>query len=145
MKHVKTKNRVVREVSDKHTMNIRVLFSLVFLIVITFTVSAQTAVWQWAVPVRNFAKQPKNPDAKAYLWIPEKCKHVKAVLVAQHNMEEISIMEDENFRIKMAELAFGTVIGIIVVGTKIIIVFIQIISQTLTNFLNALPVIFFLF
>ena len=104
MKHVKTRNRVVREVSDKHTMNIRVLFSLVFLIVITFTVSAQTAVWQWAVPVRNFAKQPKNPDAKAYLWIPEKCKHVKAVLVAQHNMEEISIMEDENFRIKMAEL-----------------------------------------
>ena len=88
MKHVKTRNRVVREVSDKHTMNIRVLFSLVFLIVITFTVSAQTAVWQWAVPVRNFAK----------------CKHVKAVLVAQHNMEEISIMEDENFRIKMAEL-----------------------------------------
>ena len=61
MKHVKTRNRVVREVSDKHTMNIRVLFSLVFLIVITFTVSAQTAVWQWAVPVRNFAKQPKNP------------------------------------------------------------------------------------
>lgn len=50
MKHVKTRNRVVREVSDKHTMNIRVLFSLVFLIVITFTVSAQTAVWQWAVP-----------------------------------------------------------------------------------------------
>ena len=99
MKHVKTRNRVVREVSDKHTMNIRVLFSLIFLIVITFTVSAQTAVWQWAVPVRNFAKQPKNPDAKAYLWIPEKCKHVKAVLVAQHNMEEISIMEDENFRI----------------------------------------------
>ena len=44
MKHVKTRNRVVREVSDKHTMNIRVLFSLVFLIVITFTVSAQTAV-----------------------------------------------------------------------------------------------------
>ena len=41
MKHVKTKNRVVREVSDKHTMNIRVLFSLVFLIVITFTVSAR--------------------------------------------------------------------------------------------------------
>ena len=104
MKHVKTRNRVVRKVSDKHTMNIRVLFSLVFFIVITFTVSAQTAVWQWAVPVRNFAKQPKNPDAKAYLWIPEKCKHVKAVLVAQHNMEEISIMEDENFRIKMAEL-----------------------------------------
>lgn len=26
------------------------------------------------------------------------------MLVAQHNMEEISIMEDENFRIKMAEL-----------------------------------------
>ena len=68
MKHVKTRNRVVRKVSDKHTMNIRVLFSLVFFIVITFTVSAQTAVWQWAVPVRNFAKQPKNPDAKAYLW-----------------------------------------------------------------------------
>lgn len=59
MKHVKTRNRVVREVSDKHTMNIRVLFSLVFLIVITFTVSAQTAVWQWAVPVRNLLNNRK--------------------------------------------------------------------------------------
>ena len=32
MKHVKTKNRVVREVSDKHTMNIRVLFRWYFLL-----------------------------------------------------------------------------------------------------------------
>ncbi len=31
------------------------------------------------------------------------CEQVKAILVAQHNMEEISILEDEAFRQRMAE------------------------------------------
>lgn len=65
---------------------------------------AQTGIWQWSVPVRNFSSNPKNPEANAYLWIPERCGHVKAVLVAQHNMEEIQILEDTAFRRRMAEM-----------------------------------------
>lgn len=83
-------------------MNLKGIFLSVSLACITLAAFAQTSVWQWAIPVRNFSQRPKNPEAYAYLWIPEKCKQVKAILVAQHNMEEISIMEDERFRHRMA-------------------------------------------
>ena len=66
--------------------------------------SHKTGIWQWSVPVRNFSTHPKNPESRAYLWIPSQCEQVKAILVAQHNMEEISILEDEVFRQRMAEL-----------------------------------------
>lgn len=71
---------------------------------LSFTLVAQTGIWQWSVPVRNFSTHPKNPESRAYLWIPGQCEQVKAILVAQHNMEEISILEDEAFRQRMAEL-----------------------------------------
>ena len=71
---------------------------------LSFTLVAQTAIWQWSVPVHNFSTHPKNPESRAYLWIPGQCEQVKAILVAQHNMEEISILEDEAFRQRMAEL-----------------------------------------
>ena len=31
---------------------------------------AQTGIWQWSVPVHNFSTHPKNPESRAYLWIP---------------------------------------------------------------------------
>ena len=71
---------------------------------LSFTLVAQTGIWQWSVPVRNFSTHPKNSESRAYLWIPGQCEQVKAILVAQHNMEEISILEDEAFRQRMAEL-----------------------------------------
>ena len=71
---------------------------------LSFTLVAQTGIWQWSVPVHNFSTHPKNPESRAYLWIPSQCEQVKAILVAQHNMEEISILEDEVFRQRMAEL-----------------------------------------
>lgn len=71
---------------------------------LSFTLVAQTGIWQWSVPVHNFSTHPKNPESRAYLWIPGQCEQVKAILVAQHNMEEISILEDEAFRQHMAEL-----------------------------------------
>lgn len=59
---------------------------------LSFTLVAQTGIWQWSVPVHNFSTHPKNPESRAYLWIPGQCEQVKAILVAQHNMEEISIL-----------------------------------------------------
>lgn len=66
--------------------------------------SAQNGVWQWAVDMENHSVAPKYRHPVAYLWVPENCRNVKALLVAQHNMEEISILEDEGFRKKMARL-----------------------------------------
>ena len=53
-------------------------------LVLIITLVAQTGIWQWSVPVRNFSTHPKNPESRAYLWIPSQCEQVKAILVAQH-------------------------------------------------------------
>lgn len=62
-------------------------------------------VWQWSVPVQK----ARNAGARAFLWIPEHCKKVKVVIVAQNNMEEQSIVENSFFRSEMAKLGFAVI------------------------------------
>ncbi len=65
---------------------------------------AQDGVWQWMTDLHNTSSSPKYAHPAAYLWIPEDCREVKALIVAQHNMEEISILENEAFRDEMRKL-----------------------------------------
>jgi hypothetical protein len=60
--------------------------------------------WQWSVPV-NGQKGPVH----AFLWIPANCKKVRGVILAQHNMEEISILLNPSFRKTMSEIGFAEV------------------------------------
>ena len=48
------------------------------LLAYAFTLAAQTGIWQWSIPVRNFSKSPKHKECKAYLWIPDTCRQVKS-------------------------------------------------------------------
>lgn len=75
-----------------------------FFLLLAASAAAQDGVWQWAVDVENHSTAPKYKHPEAYLWIPENCRKIKALIVAQHNMEEISILEDEGFRKRMAKL-----------------------------------------
>ncbi len=68
---------------------------------------ASAAEWQWSVPVK--AEKPENGLARAWLWIPPDCARVRGVVVAQHNMEEISILENPRFRARLAEMGFAEV------------------------------------
>ncbi len=63
-------------------------------------VPSHAQVWQWSVPV----KSNYSPISEAFLWIPENCKNIKAVVFAQNNMEEFSILESTVFRKEMAKL-----------------------------------------
>jgi hypothetical protein len=69
--------------------------------------SANAAVWQWSAPVKS--EKPQNGSARAFLWIPPDCRRVRGVVVGQHNMEEISILENPRFRKALAELDFAEV------------------------------------
>jgi hypothetical protein len=60
--------------------------------------------WQWSVPVKG-----EKGVVRAFLWIPPDCKKVRGVVVAQNNMEEISILENEHFRKVMGEISFAEV------------------------------------
>ncbi|OCX52251.1 hypothetical protein BEL04_12295 [Mucilaginibacter sp. PPCGB 2223] len=65
------------------------------------------AVWQWSVPVRT--GHPELPNARAYLWIPEHCKRVRAFIFGQNNMEEQSILENASFRDQLARMNIAEV------------------------------------
>lgn len=69
--------------------------------------SAYPQVWQWSNLVRN-AKEGGG-SSRAYLWIPENCKKVRGVIVAQNNMEELSILENKSFRQEMTDLGLAEI------------------------------------
>ena len=62
-------------------------------------------VWQWSVGVQN----ARTAGARAFLWVPEDCRKIKAVIVAQNNMEEQSILESPLFRSEMGKLGFAEI------------------------------------
>jgi len=76
---------------------------LLLFVIVCHTGMAQ--VWQWSVPVQN----ARNAGARAFLWIPENCKKIKAVIIAQNNMEEQSILENDVFRKEMGKLGFAEI------------------------------------
>jgi len=61
------------------------------------------------VPVAPAADQGNRPQATAYLWIPEQCKYVKAVVIGQHNMLEEDILDHPAFRSAMADLGIAII------------------------------------
>jgi hypothetical protein len=62
-------------------------------------------IYQWSVPVKN----ARNAASRAYLWVPPDCKKVRAVVLAQNNMEEQSIIEHSLFREEMRKLSFAII------------------------------------
>ncbi len=72
-----------------------------------FGANASAAVWQWSVLLTNSVEN--QGAARAFLWIPPNCERVRGVVLAQHNMEEISILENPGFRSALAELNFAEI------------------------------------
>lgn len=59
---------------------------------------ADKGVYQWGVEVDGvISKETKKPP-RAYLWIPEKCESLKAVVLANDNMLEEPLFADDGFR-----------------------------------------------
>jgi hypothetical protein len=83
------------------------LLYLFILLAISPIQVSEAAVWQWSIPVK--AEKPQNGPARAWLWIPPHCQHVRGVVLAQHNMEEISILENPKFRKALADMNFAEV------------------------------------
>lgn len=76
---------------------------IIFLLISGFILhAANAAVWQFSTDVPGGTHH--SGQARAYLWIPPKCKKIKAIVFAQHNMEEISILEHPKFRKNLEKL-----------------------------------------
>lgn len=79
------------------------------ILICTIVVVAEAQVWQWSVKVDSVISNETNDHPQAFLWIPEKCKQVKAVVFTQHNMVEEGMLEHPVFRKTMADLDFAEV------------------------------------
>jgi len=65
--------------------------------------SVSDAVWQWSAEVSSINDSSgTNAHPRAFLWIPENCKKVRAVVFAQNNMIEEGILQHPKFRAAMA-------------------------------------------
>jgi hypothetical protein len=80
--------------------------TIVFACGLLFLLKLNGQEWQWSVEVKG---GKSNPDARAFLWISPLCKKVKAVIVAENNMEEQSILENKKFRKAMSDLGFAEI------------------------------------
>jgi hypothetical protein len=67
------------------------------------------ADWQWSVKAKGILSKETNDYAQAFLWIPDNCKQVKAVVVSQQNMCEETLFDHPRFREAMSELDFGII------------------------------------
>jgi hypothetical protein len=65
------------------------------------------AEWQWSIEVKGGIN--KAGPARAFLWIPSNSQKIRGVVLAQHNMEEISILENPKFRQALADLGFAEI------------------------------------
>ena len=70
---------------------------------------ATAQVWQWSVKVDSMISGETKDHPQAFLWIPENCKQVRAVVFAQHNMIEEGMLEHPLFRKTMSELGIAEV------------------------------------
>lgn len=84
-------------------------FLVTLLVMLTLTSRSIAAPWQWSVEIKDFVSGETNDHPNAFLWIPENCKQVRAVIVGQHNMTEETIFEHPEFRKAMSKLGIAEI------------------------------------
>ncbi len=68
---------------------------------------ALNAVYQWSVEVPRLAAD--RPPARAFLWVPERCRRLKGVVLGADNMLEEPIFAHARFRAALAKADIGIV------------------------------------
>lgn len=71
--------------------------------------AAQAEVYQWSAPVAGYVSAESKGAARAYLWIPEQCSRVRAVVIAVQNMQEEQVFKNADFRKTLADLNFALI------------------------------------
>ena len=84
-------------------------FLVVLLSLFMQVAKVAAASWQWSVEIKELISEETNAHPSAYLWIPENCKQVRAVIIGQHNMTEETIFEHPEFRKNMGKLGIAEI------------------------------------
>ena len=68
-----------------------------------------SGMYQWSVDLRGYISSETGKAPVAYLWVPEGCKQVKAVMLSQQNMTEEAIYKNPKFQAQMKKLGVAMV------------------------------------
>jgi len=90
-------------------MRLKIAFVFLLGIFVIIAMPSVGAVYQWSVVLKDVVSSETNAHPRAFLWIPENCKQVRAVLIGQHNMTEEDIFEHSKFREEMTKLGIAEV------------------------------------
>ena len=63
-----------------------------------------SGMFQWSMELRRYISNETGKVPVAYLWVPDGCKNVKAVLLSQQNMTEEAIYKNPRFQAQMKKL-----------------------------------------
>ena len=63
-----------------------------------------SGMYQYSVDLTNYISKETGKAPTACLWVPEKCKKVRAVMFAQQNMTEETLYKMESFQRRMAQM-----------------------------------------
>src|SRR5271154_3359235 len=67
------------------------------------------AVFQWSTTIDEVISRESKGHPRAFLWIPENCQRVRAVVIADQNMEEEQFFQDPEFRKTLTDLGFAEI------------------------------------
>lgn len=82
------------------------IFAVIFSMLSLYSTAAE---WQWSIALPHTINKETNQNAIAYLWIPPNCKHVKGLIIGQHNMLEEGILEHKAFRKNLEKLGLAEI------------------------------------
>ena len=51
-----------------------------------------SGMYQWSVDLRGYVSNETGKAPVAYLWVPDGCKQVKAVMLSQQNIDRKSVV-----------------------------------------------------
>ena len=71
--------------------------------------SEGSGVYGWSVGLKGCVSGETGRAPSAYMWLPDGCKEVKAVVLAQQNMTEEALFRMASFRQRLAEMGVGLV------------------------------------
>lgn len=70
----------------------------------------QAEDYQWSLSIDQvIVPHTENEHPRAFLWIPPNCQRVRAIIFAQNNMEEPTILANPVFRKTLSELGFAEI------------------------------------
>ena len=76
---------------------------------VTVKAVGASGMYKWSVQLTGFVSNETGKAPNAYLWLPEGCRQVKAVVLAQQNMTEEALFRMPAFQKELARLDVGLI------------------------------------